>query len=170
MNLGLKYTEKNEPIFGYSDADWGGDLVDQHSFTGYVFLLSGSAVSLKSQKQKTVSLSSSEAEYISVSEEGKKGLNLCHLLDTIGVQKLSHVTLFIENRGAQQLAENSAHHPRTKHVDIRHHFIREIINEGKVSLDHVPSQQNLADVLIKPLPRIPHWESIRSRGMIRWKC
>lgn len=79
-DLGLVYTKTDEPLFGYADADWGGCMTDRHSFTGYVFFLGGAAVTWKSQKQRTVALSSTEAEYISLSEATKETLYLRSLM------------------------------------------------------------------------------------------
>lgn len=164
-HIGLLYTRTNESIIGYSDADWGGCTADRRSFTGYDFILGGAAITWKSQKQRTVALSSTEAEYISLSEAIKEALHLRSLLREIGLEEISPVRLYVDNRGAQQLAQNSVYHSRTKHIDIRHHFVREVIEEGLVILEHIPTHEMAADIFTKALTKDLHWRCIGNLGL-----
>jgi len=133
------YTKTNEPLHGFSDADWGGNKIDRRSFTGYVYLLGDAAMSWKSQKQRVVALSSTEAEYVSMTEAVKEGVYLRSILEELDLPHMTDITLFVDNRGAECLASNHMYHQRTKHIDIRYHFIREAVAKGLVMLEHVPT-------------------------------
>lgn len=167
-DLGLVYTKSNEPVIGYSDADWGGDPTDRCSFTGYVFTLSNAAISWRSQKQQRVALSTTEAEYVSLSEALKEAVHLRSLLMEIGLNKLSKITVFTDNRGAECIANNPVFHKRTKHIDIKFHFIRSTIKDGLVNVQHVPTQEMVADVLTKPLARVNHEHCVSKLGLIKY--
>lgn len=123
-DYGLLFFRADQPLIGYSDADWGGCALDRQSYSGYVFLLGGATISWKSQKQRTVALSSTEAEYISMTEATKEGLYLRSLLTELGLSRMAATTLYVDNQGAQYLAHDHLYHPRTKHIDIRYHFLR----------------------------------------------
>ncbi|GBP96860.1 Retrovirus-related Pol polyprotein from transposon TNT 1-94 [Eumeta japonica] len=97
LKLGIFYTKKDKSMIGYCDADWGGCLEDRRSYSGYVFILAGGAVRWKSQKQRTVALSSTESEYVSLSEAVKELIYLRGLLIEIEQEKFSNIELFIDN-------------------------------------------------------------------------
>lgn len=163
--LGIFYTKKTKPMIGYCDADWGGCLEDRRSYSGYVFILAGGAVSWKSQKQRTVALSSTESEYVSLSEAVKEAIYLKGLLTELQQETFSKIELLIDNRGAEQLASNPVYHARTKHIDIRHHFVREAVENEIVKLRHVSSSEMVADILTKALPRELHDKCIQGLGL-----
>lgn len=165
VQMGLIYTSTDQPLLGYSDADWGGDLIDRRLYSGYVFLLSGAAISWKSQKQRSVALSSTEAEYVSLSEAIKEAIHLRSLLVEIGLNELTKLMICIDNQGAQQLANDVVSRTRLKHVDVRYHFIQEIIKSGIIKLKHVPTERMVADVLTKSLPRISHERCTKDMGL-----
>ena len=164
--LGLLFFRADQPLTGYSDADWGGCTIDRRSFTGYTFLLGGAAISWKSQKQRTVALSSTEAEYVSMTEAVKEGLYLRSLLTELRLDRMAETVLYIDNRGAQYLAHDHMYHPRTKHIDIRYHFLRQSVAEGLVTLEHVPTSEMVADILTKALPATTHWSCVEGLGLI----
>jgi hypothetical protein len=157
-NFGLKYrkcTSTGDAIglFGYSDADWAGDIDDRHSTTGIIYMMTGAAVSWFSKKQSVVALSTLEAEYIALSCASQEAVWIRRLLHDLG-QKIDRPTVIKEdNQGAIAMAQNPAGHSRTKHIDIRHHFVREAIQDGIISLEYCPSKDMFADLLTKPLPR-----------------
>lgn len=164
-NIGLVFTKNNEPLIAYSDADWEGCPMDRLSYTGYVFELSGAAISWKSKKQKTVALSSTEAEYVSLTEAAKEALYLQSILYELNLNDWANLTIFIDNRGAQFLAENPVCHDRMKHADIKHHFIRNLINSRTIVLEHVSTKNMIADILTKPLTRINHEKCVKGLGL-----
>lgn len=158
------YSRTNDLLFGYANADWGECTIDRRSYTGYVFLLSEAAITWKSQKQRTVALSSTEAEYISLAEAAKKALYLRNLLYELGLCECTEVMIYIDNRGAQCLANDPIFHARTKHIDIKFHFVRESISAGKLALEHVPTEDMVADILTKPLVGAGHEKCLEGLG------
>ena len=117
----------------YVDADYAGDLDKRRSTTGYVFTLAGGAISWMSKLQETVVLSTTEAEYIVASDASKEAIWLKGLLDEIG-RTQEKVNVLCDSQSAIHLATNPAHHSRTKHIDVRYHFLRHVIDGGKVAL------------------------------------
>lgn len=142
-------------LVGFCDADWGGS-VDRKSISGYCFKLSdcGTLISWRSQKQNTVALSTCEAEYISLTHAIQEGNFLRQLLcDMQGIRECC-INLHVDNRGAIDLANNPVHHQRSKHIDIRYHYIRSQIQSKTVQLFYVPSKDNIADIFTKPATKV----------------
>ena len=153
--LGLTFRKSSNPLIiqGFCDSDWGASTTDRRSVTGYNYQLSqtGPLISWKSRKQQTVALSTCEAEYIALAnavQEAKFLKQLCiDIRVSIGEGK---AFIKIDNQGAMNLAKNPIHHQRSKHIDIRYHFIREEVREDRVSLEYVPTKENIADIFTKP--------------------
>lgn len=153
-NMGLYFKKDQKLLTGYVDADWGNCPEDRRSYTGFVFILGGSPISWESRKQRTVALSSTEAEYMALTEAAKEAVYLRRLLSELGFDKLGHVSLFCDNNGAQKLAKNAIFHNRTKHIDIRYHFIRHILKtEDHFEIEYVSTNDMAADVFTKGLSR-----------------
>ena len=149
---------------GYVDADWGGCLETRRSTTGYVFQLNGAAVVWSSKRQQTVACSTVEAEYIATSE-AREAIWLRSLLQEVGITQSEPTVVHCDNKGAIRLALNLGTHQRTKHIDIKHHFIRELIDDNVVSLDYIQSKRQLADVLTKGLPKPRHVQNTEELGL-----
>ncbi|MCP3667059.1 MAG: DDE-type integrase/transposase/recombinase [Gammaproteobacteria bacterium] len=155
-------------LIGYCDADWAGDVVMRKSTSGYVFLLgsgdSYSAVSWASRRQRTVALSSTESEYISASAAAQEAVWLRKLLAGLHVSATGKQSegfdlgiptiLLADNKGAIKLSKNQSVHGRSKHVDVKYHYLRQLVTEGQIALKYVSTNENWADVLTKPLPRV----------------
>ncbi|KAL0270911.1 UNVERIFIED_CONTAM: hypothetical protein PYX00_008181 [Menopon gallinae] len=156
MNVGITYEKSTEGIVGYSDADWGACPIDRRSYTGTIFVLSCGAISWESKKQRTVALSSTEAEYMALTESVKEAIYLRKLVAELGFPELGKIVVFCDNMGALKLSQNAMFHSRTKHIDIRHHFVREAVKNGKVIVKHIGTEEMAADMLTKGLasPRI----------------
>ncbi|XP_077861468.1 uncharacterized protein LOC144341681 [Saccoglossus kowalevskii] len=140
-------------LIGYSDPDWASSTDDRHSTTGYCFSLSktGPLISWKSRKQPTVALSSCEAEYIALAATVQESLYLIQLLSDIdGDYKYSHAYILEDNQGTISLAKNPVHHQRSKHIDIRYHFISSEVNSGKIVIVYCPTGDMVADIMTKP--------------------
>ena len=151
----LTFTPTNGTLLGFTDSDWGGDCDDRRSTTGYLFNLGGTPISWKSRKQPTVALSSSEAEYMAIAEGTKEALYLRQLCSSLGMPQSNPTIIHVDNQSAIALTKDTASkHSRTKHIDIRFHFVRQ---QTAISYVHVDTKSNLADLLTKPLGRIAHY-------------
>jgi DNA-dependent RNA polymerase auxiliary subunit epsilon len=152
---GLVFRKSDERVslIGYCDADWGSSE-DRRSITGYGFKLNknGPLISWKSRKQPTVALSTCEAEYMSLSSAIQEAKFLSQLLNDFLVESSNPVSLYCDNQGAIALAKNPVQHQRSKHIDIRYHFIRQEIQKGSVNVMYVTSNENVADIFTKALP------------------
>ena len=144
-------------ISGYSDANWGNDINTRRSTSGYIFYIAGGVVSWSSKRQATVALSSTEAEYMALTHATKETVWLRALLGELGFHQGDPSTIFEDNQSCIALARNPVHHARTKHIDIRHHYIREKLESGEVTLRYVNTKEMVADAFTKPLPK-PQFE------------
>ncbi len=153
-DFGLLYFKSDlQPLHGYCDSDWGGDRDTRRSTTGHVFKSAGAAVTWSSQKQSLVALSSCEAEYVALAAATQQAQWLRRLVQDLGDKMATPLEIFEDNQGAIHLASNPGHHKRTKHIDIRHHYLRDVVANGDIKLTYVPTKQQAADLLTKPLPR-----------------
>lgn len=164
-NYGLTFKGNESYLECFVDADWGNSSLDRRSYTGYCFQFSGSSISWESKKQNTVALSSTEAEYMAISEASKEAIYLKSLLqELMGVNGC--VTLYNDNMGAQKLAVNPVFHKRTKHIDVRHHFIRNAIHEKHVNLKYLETRKMPADMLTKGLGLVKHSAFVKQLGIV----
>jgi hypothetical protein len=138
-------------LVAYSDADWAGNRDDRRSVSGLVLMMCGAPVVWRSTFQKTVALSSTEAEYMALSDCVKECVWLRRLLKGMGSEQVDPTVIYEDNQGAMALAKNVGYQARTKHIDIRYHFIREKVASGEVELVYVESKNQLADYLTKGL-------------------
>jgi len=158
-HFALEYKKPDSSLIGYCDADWAGNIDDRRSTTGYVFLIAGGSVSWSSKKQPTVALSTTEAEYMALTQATKEAIWIRQLLSEIGMTpKTSREPTIIrsDNQGCISLAKNSVHHARTKHIDIQHHFVREKLEDGEVEVIFCKTEEMVADVLTKGLTKEKH--------------
>jgi hypothetical protein len=144
------------PLLGYCDSDWAEDINDRKSITGFAFLLGNAPVSWKSKKQPTQALSSVEAEYMAATEAAKEALFWKSFLTGVGYQITAPIRILSDNQGSIALSKNPGHHDRTKHIDVKHHFVRERVADGTITLEHVGTNDMAADVLTKALVRDKH--------------
>ena len=149
---------------GYCDADMAGDLDTRKSTSGYIFTVAGGAVSWCSKLQKIVALSTTEAEYISATEASKEAIWLSRLGEDLGMS-VSTPVLGCDSQSAVYLAKNAMFHSRTKHIDVRHHFIRQVLEDGLVTLTKIKTQDNPADILTKSLGKAQHEHCIQLVGV-----
>ncbi|KAL2231966.1 UNVERIFIED_CONTAM: Retrovirus-related Pol polyprotein from transposon TNT 1-94 [Sesamum indicum] len=136
-------------LFGFVDADFAGSDYDKRrSTTGYVFTYGGTAVSWVSKLQKVVTLSTTEAEYAAVTEAAKELIWLQHFLGELGKPQ-ADVILYSDSQSAIHLAKNPAFHSRTKHIEIKYHFIRQLLEKKALQLEKIQGEKNLSDMLTK---------------------
>ncbi|CAI7870400.1 unnamed protein product [Closterium sp. NIES-54] len=152
-NLGLVYEAGPIELKGYADSDYAGDPSTRKSTSGYVFTLLGAAVSWQSKKQPTVALSSTEAEYMALTQGAMEAIWLRRLLAELGHPQPNPTPLFCDNQVAISLSHNAVLHGRTKHIEVKHHFIHEAAEKGEVKLTYVSTKAQPADFLTKPLPK-----------------
>jgi len=164
--LKIQYGSSNESGT-YSDADWGSGQ-DRKSVGGFVFLLNGGAVSWASKKQTSIALSTTEGEYMAMTQASKEIIWLQELFQELGA--LAHIDqisrLYGDNQGALALACNPEYHARTKHIDIQYHFVRELVMGKKIYLEYCPTTDMIADIMTKALPRTTHEKHSTAMGMI----
>ncbi|KAK9209735.1 hypothetical protein WN944_002103 [Citrus x changshan-huyou] len=149
-----------QQCIGYCDSDFAGDLDKQRSTTGYVFTLGGGPVSWRSILQSTIALSTTEAEYMAATEAVKEVIWLKGLLGDLGVIQ-ENIAVFCDNQSAIFLAKNQTYHARTKHIDVKYHYVREIIEGGDVLLKKIETKDNPSDMLTKSAQI---WTNLRRGG------
>ena len=158
---------KDQPLYGYSDSDWGNDVNDRRSVTGWVFFLHDGAVSWQSHKQPTVALSSVEAEYMAATQATREAVWWRAFLTELGMPPAAATTIHSDSQGAIALGKNPEHHKRTKHIDIQHHYVREQVATGSVALSYIGTEDMVADVLTKPLAADRHAALAAQMGVIK---
>lgn len=152
VNFGLVYSG-DSCVVGHSDADWAGDVDDRKSTSGYMFQIAGGPVSWRSRKQNTVALSTAEAEYVALSSAAQECVWMRRLVAELGNPPGGPTIILEDNQSSIAMAKNPQFHGRAKHIDIKHHFIREQVSAGSIELKYCPTQEMLADVLTKGLPQ-----------------
>ena len=167
-NLGLWYPKESEfNLIGYSDADYAGCKIDRKSTSGSCQLLGGRLVSWFSKKQQTVSTSTAEAEYIAAGSCCAQVLWMRNQLMDYGLQ-LEKIPIYCDNTSAIAITQNPVQHSRTKHIDIRYHFIREHVMNGTVELHFVPTDKQLAEIFTKPLDENTFSRLVSELGMLNY--
>jgi hypothetical protein len=143
-------------LVGWSDSDYASDIGERPSRTGYVFMLNGAAVSLKSQRQQTVALSTAEAEYMALTTATQEGIFLKQLLHEFHQDSGSSITIHEDNQSCVALSKNSMTTGRRKHIDVRYNFCREKVESGDTEVQYCATENMLADVITKPLVSARH--------------
>ncbi|KAJ3476999.1 hypothetical protein NLI96_g10770 [Meripilus lineatus] len=151
LRLGGK--DNTTDLVGWTDSDWAQDLDTRRSISGFTFEVAGGHVSWSSKKQPTVAHSTVEAEYMAASHATREAIWLRTLLQELGYPQVNASIIHADNQGSIALSRNPVAHSRAKHIDIRHHFIRERVANSEIDLKYCTTQQMIADVFTKPLPR-----------------
>ena len=168
INLGIKYNpDRHSMIELFSDSDWGNSPDDRRSVTGYLSMLAGGVVTWSSKKQPTTALSSMEAEYMALASAAREALWLRSMLTELGSPSSLPTHISVDNDGTISFAENSGFHARSKHIDVRHHFVRERIASHEVSVSYCPTSENTADLFTKALDKSKHEYFVSRLGMTR---
>lgn len=152
----------------YSDADWAGDHSDRKSTSGYAFILMNGPISWGSKKQSSVSLSTSEAEYIALSLAIQEGKWIHHLLReilTAADEPAPELKIFEDNQSCIKMTKNPVNHGRAKHIDIKYHHIRDEVKRGEVKLEYCETSIMLADIMTKALPGPRHTDLTIALGI-----
>lgn len=141
----------NVKLMGYTDSDYAGDLDDRKSTSGFVFMMASGAVSWGSKKQSVVALSTTEAEYIAAAGCVCQCVWLRRVLEKLGSAENAETVIMCDNSSTIQLSKHPVFHGKSKHIDVRFHYLRELVNDGVVKLCYCPTEDQIADIFTKPL-------------------
>jgi len=147
--------------FGFSDASHAADPDDRKSHSGHAYFYYNGPIVWQSSKQQIVTLSSMESEFMELSEAAKEAIFLRKLLESLNVTINNPTMILTDSQSALNHVKNNVKHARTKHIDTRFHYIREVYTSNQVDLKHVPHTEQTADILTKPLGFIKHAEAIQ---------
>lgn len=149
-DYGLLYSKKHDcKCVGYTDADWAGDVADRKSTSGYSFQLSGASVSWNSTKQTCVALSTAEAEYYALSATAQESVWMQQFLADIHYADNQPMTICEDNQATMCIAKDQQCSKKTKHIDIRYHFVRDLITKNKIVLKYCHTNDMIADIFTK---------------------
>jgi hypothetical protein len=160
-DLKLTLSTSKGGLEAYVDADWASQP-HRHSMSGYVVLLHGSPIAWSARKQSLIALSTAEAEYIALTSVARELLYIQLLLEELYGPVKTPIQIHCDNQGAIALASNDKFHARTKHIDLRYHFVRALVKNHVFVLQYTPTDENTADVFTKPLAR-PRLEKLRMK-------
>ncbi|KAH9754237.1 hypothetical protein KPL71_015385 [Citrus sinensis] len=153
-------------VEGSVDSDYTGDLDNRRSLTCFLFTLNSCTISWKASLQSVVALSTTEAEYTAAAEAFKEAIWLRGMINELGYEQ-SSITILCDNQSAISLSKNQVHHEKTKHIDIKLHFIRLEVSKGTVKLVKVYTSNNVADMLTKPVPMAKFEHCLNLAGICR---
>jgi KUP system potassium uptake protein len=158
QNYGITYTrtsQASDPIIvqGFCDSDWANDMDTRKSTTGFVFALSGGAIAWMSRRQSIIALSTAEAEYVAACEATMEALAMRHILEELLPNKGLKFYLGIDSQAAFVMATNPTYSRRTRHIELRWHYVREQVEKEAIVLRKVKGEDNPADAFTKPLDK-----------------
>ena len=154
----------NFEIKGFVDASYA-EEIGRKSRSGYSVVVDDCVISWYSKKQTIVALSSTEAEYVALSEIAKEILWMRELCAEVGQPMIDATTIFEDNKSAIAIAHDPVHHGRVKHIQVKIHFFRDHMKKGHLKVDYVPTGDQIADLLTKPLPTAQHLKLAREMGL-----
>ena len=163
----IEYSGGVQPaVVGYADADYAAEE-SRRSTMGYVFTFAGGPITWSSKLQRSVSTSTTEAEYHALAHAGKEAVWIRSILAQLGFEDYVRkpTPIYGDNQGAIALIKNSEFHARTKHIDVSAHYVRELVEDKKVTIDYTPTERMLADVLTKPLKKTKHLWNVKQLGL-----
>ena len=180
MNLGIHYnslyndTQHLLTTLGYTDSNFAGDISERKSTMGYCFFLVRGVISWCSKKQHTVSTSTTEAEYIAIGHAARQAVWLRQFLIELPMdQPPAFVRILGDNQASLDLIKNVEYHKQTKHIDIQHHYVRELVQDDYVRMEWVSTKEQLADRFTKVLPQptfIEHRTKLGVMPIIHNQC
>jgi hypothetical protein len=171
QDLALSYRANEDSLVGYSDTDYAADTADRRSTMGYAYILSGAAVTWASRKQQSIATSTTEAEYIGLCNASKEAVWIRNLLKHLRRSEYAGETqatrILGDNQSSLKLVTNPEFHSRSKHIDVQYHYTRELVEDGIVEIDYIPTTEMAADCLTKPLKRRKLEVNLEALGLIR---
>jgi hypothetical protein len=160
-NLKLKLFPQGNNLVAFADSDWAGDILTRKSTSGYLVFYADCLISWKSKRQHTVALSTLEGEFYALAGAIQEIIWEKNLLKELDAP-IRSIILNEDNMGCISYIKNPIFHGRTKHIDIKLHFIRDYINRTGIKLEYCSTDENAADILTKPLARVK-FEKFRSK-------
>jgi hypothetical protein len=155
INYGLIYTASSDiQLHEFTDSDWAGSAEDRKSTSGMCFSLGSAKISWGSRKQKSVALSTTEAEYMAACEACTEAVWLRKLISDLFDQTPESTIIYCDNQSCIRLSEHPIFHERSKHSEIKYYFIRDKVQEGEANLEYIPTNEKTVDILTKSLSRI----------------
>jgi hypothetical protein len=148
----------------YADANYGQER-ERRSRSGHVFMILGSPVFWFSKKQPVIAMSSTEAEYYALSEAVKEAIWMNQIMTELGVNMVKPTTINQDNMSTIAIATNPVNHRNVKHIEVRYHFLRDHIGKGNIKLAYCPTENMVADILTKALPKETHWRLVKLMGL-----
>ena len=162
----LIYGNKHHNLTGYTDTN-GASQMHRHAISGYTFFIDSGAVSWASKKQELITLSTAESEYIAATHAAKECIWLQRLMKPLFGPAPAPITLHCDNQAALHLANNDNYHAHTKHIDIRFHFICQTIANKQIIMIHCPTEDMVADILTKALPKYNTTIHVQNLGIMQ---
>ena len=163
LSLSMSGQIPGEKMFAVSDSDWAEDQTDRKSHSGFFCSVNGGAISWYCRKQQLVSTSSCEAEYIALSEASKEIVWIKRLAHELSIDTPKTITLFTDSQSAISMISNHKFSNRTKHIDTKYHHIRDMTEKKEIKLEYIRTDENIADMLTKPLGGVK-LEKLRELG------
>ena len=169
VDYSLCYQGNDLQLRGYTDADWGGDLDERKSTSGFIFLLNNGAISWSSKKQSCIALSTMEAEFVAFSSAVQKAVWFKRFLDHLGISNEASGPVLVncDSEAAIAYTKDPKFHCKTKHIDTKYNFVKDIVAREEVNMKYISTQEMVADPLTKPVPRDVFVRHVKTQGLHR---
>ena len=170
MGYSLCYQGTDLHLKGYTDADWGGDLDERKSTSGFVFLLNNGAISWSSKKQSCIALSTMEAEFVASASAVQEAIWLKRFMDHLGVNDNAKGPIIVncDSQAAIAYTKDPKYHGKTKHIDIKYNFVKDMVSQKEVHIKYISTHDMVADPFTKPIPRYVYYRHVKSLGLRRY--
>ena len=168
FDLGVFYKKGDDSkMIGYTDSDYAGDIDDRKSTSESIFMMSSGAICWSSKKQPIVTLSTTEVEFVAAATCSCQAIWLRKMLEILNLNQPGTTVIYCDNMSTIKLSKNPVLHGRSKHINVRFHFLRDLCKEGTIELNFCRSDEQIADLFTKPLKQ-PLFEKLRKKmGMSR---
>ena len=167
IDYSITYSSNLSPyISSYSDADYAGDISTAKSTSGYIFNIAGGPFTWRSKLQSIIAQSTTEAEYIALNLATKEAIYIIALLKELGYYRQTKFPIYVDNKSAIDLSENPIFHERTKHINVKYHYIRNLINKGTIDVIFISTEDQKADGFTKALDKVKYKKFLSQIGFI----
>lgn len=161
----LQYYLEEMILFNFCNANWGNNLDMRKSTTGFTFLLNNVIITWSNWKQPMAALSTTKAEYMAMSQANCEAIWLQRFLSELGFNQKEATTISTNSQGNLALIKNLVHHRKTKHINIHHHYVHDMVVACKIKFEYCPLTDMNVDILMKPLLRLKHWQCMKWLGL-----